>query len=100
LIQKAENERADLLQKMYLEVMQAWNNVGDACSQYQLTGMSLQDAEANLRDVKADYDAGLVPVSDLLEAQTLYMQAQNERTDALIDLKIKVERYKTLTSNP
>ena len=99
LIQKAENERADLLQKMYLEVMQAWNNVGDACSQYQLTGMSLQDAEANLRDVKADYDAGLVPVSDLLEAQTLYMQAQNERTDALIDLKIKAERYKTLTHN-
>lgn len=99
LIQKAENERADLLQKMYLEVMQAWNNVGDAYSQYQLTGMSLQDAEANLRDVKADYDAGLVPVSDLLEAQTLYMQAQNERTDALIDLKIKAERYNTLTRN-
>lgn len=99
LIQKAENERADLLQKMYLEVMQAWNNVGEAYSQYQLTGLALQDAEANLMDAKANYEAGLIPVSELLEAQTLFLQAQNQRTDALIDLKIKAERYKMLTAN-
>ena len=47
-------------------------------------------------DIKADYEAGLVPVSDLLEAQTLLLQAHNQRTDARIDLKIKSERYKTL----
>jgi outer membrane protein TolC len=98
LIQKAENERADFTQKMYLETQQAWNNVDDAYNQYQLAGLALQDAEANLHDVKADYDAGLVPVSELLEAQTLLLQAQNQRTDALIDLKIKAERYKTLTN--
>lgn len=98
LIQKAENERADFTQKMYLETMQAWNNVDDAYNQYQLAGLALQDAEANLRDVKADYDAGLVPVSELLEAQTLLLQAQNQRTDALIDLKIKAEHYKALTN--
>lgn len=98
LIQKAENERADFTQKMYLETQQAWNNVDDAYNQYQLAGLALQDAEANLHDVKADYDAGLVPVSELLEAQTLLLQAQNQRTDALIDLKIKAEHYKTLTN--
>ena len=97
LIQKAKNERADLLQKMYLETLQASNNVDDANNQYKLAGLALQDAEANLHDVKADYDAGLVPVSDLLEAQTLLLQARNQRTDALIDLKIKAEHYKTLT---
>ena len=97
LIQKAENERADLLQKMYLEMMQAWNNVGEAYNQYKLTGMALQDAEANLQDAKANYDAGMIPVSELLEAQTLLLQAQNQRTDALIDLKIKAEHYKMLT---
>ena len=99
LIQKAENERADLLQKMYLEVMQAWNNVGEAYNQYQLMGLTVQDAEANLLDAKANYDAGMIPVSELLEAQTLLLQSQNQRTDALIDLKIKAERYNTLTRN-
>lgn len=98
LIQKAENERADLIQKMYLEVKQAWNNVDDAYNQYELSELALQDAEANLKDVKADYDAGLVPVSELLEAQTLLLQAQTQRTDALIDLKIKTERYRILTN--
>lgn len=99
LIQKAMNERADLMQKMYLEILKASNDVDEAYNQYELMEMTLQDAEANLHDVKADYDAGLVPVSDLLEAQTLLLQAQNQRTDALIDLKIKAERYKTLTNS-
>ncbi len=99
LIQKAKNERADLMQKMYLETLQASNNVDEAHNQYKLMELALQDAEANLRDVKADYDAGLVPISDLLEAQTLLLQTQNQRTDALIDLKIKTEHYKKLTSN-
>lgn len=98
LIQKAENERADFTQKMYLETQQAWNNVDDAYNQYQLAGLALQDSEANLHNVKADYDAGLVPVSELLEAQTLLLQAQNQCTDTLIDLKIKAERYKTITN--
>jgi outer membrane protein TolC len=99
LIQKAKNERADLMRKMYLETLQAFDNVVEAHNQYKLMELALQDTEANLRDVKADYDAGLVPVSDLLEAQTLLLQTQNQRTDALIDLKIKAEHYKTLTNS-
>lgn len=98
-IQKAKNERADLMQKMCLEVLQAFDNVGEAHNQYKLAEQSLQDAEANLVDAKANYEAGMIPVSELLEAQTLYMQAQNQCTDALIDLKIKAEHYKTLTNS-
>ena len=97
LLEKAKNERTDLMEKMYLETMKAWNDLGDASSQAELSKMALQDAEANFQDVKTDYDAGLVPVSELLESQTLLMQAQNQLTDALIDLKIKAENYKRLT---
>ena len=99
LIQKAENERADFVQKMYMEIRQAWDNLDDASNQYDIAELALQDAEANLQDAKANYDAGMIPVSELLEAQTLLLQAQNQRTDALIDLKIKAERYKILTRN-
>ena len=97
LVEKAKNERADLVEKMYLETMKAWNDVGDACSQVELSKLSLQEAEANFQETKTDYEAGLVPVSELLEAQTLLMQAQNQLTDALIDKKVKVEHYKRLT---
>ena len=97
LIQKAENERADYVAKMELETRQAWCNVEEAKSQVTLAESSVRSAESNLADTKSNFDAGLVPVSDLLEAQTLLLQAQNQRTDALIDLKIKAEHYKTLT---
>ena len=99
LIQKAENERADYVAKMELETRQAWCNVEEAKSQVTLAESSVRSAESNLADTKSNFDAGLVPVSDLLEAQTLLLQAQNQRTDALIDLKIKAEHYKTLTSS-
>ena len=97
LIQKAENERADYVEKMELETRQAWCNVEEARSQVTLAESSVRNAEANLHDTKANFEAGLVPVSELLEAQTLLLQAQNHRTDALIDLKVKAERYRMLT---
>ena len=97
LIQKAENERADYVEKMELETRQAWCNVEEARSQVTLAESSVRNAEANLHDTKANFEAGLVPVSELLEAQTLLLQAQNQRTDALIDLKVKAERYRMLT---
>ena len=52
LVQKAKNERADLMRKMYLETLQASNNVDEAHNQYKLMELALQDAEANLHDVK------------------------------------------------
>ena len=97
LIQKAENERADYVEKMVLETRQAWCNIEEAHSQVTLAESSVRSAEANLHDTKANFDAGMVPVSELLEAQALLLQAQNQLTDALIDLKIKAEKYQMLT---
>ena len=97
LIQKAENERADYVEKMELETRQVWCNIEEAHSQVTLAESSMRSAEANLHDTKANFDAGMIPVSELLEAQTLLLQAQNQLTDALIDLKVKTERYRRLT---
>lgn len=95
-IQKAENERDDLTEKMMLETRQAWCNIGEARSQVELAESTVRDAQANMQTARTNFDAGLVPVSELLEAQTLLLQAQNQRTDALIDLKIKNNRFSQL----
>lgn len=97
LIQKAENERTDYMEKMELETRQAWCNIEEANSQVTLAESSVRSAEANLHDTKANFDAGMVAVSELLEAQTLLLQAQNQRTDALIDLKVKTSKYQRIT---
>lgn len=97
LIQKAENERSDYVEKMELETRQAWCNIEEAHSQVTLAESSVRSAETNLHDTKANFEAGLIPISELLEAQTLLLQAQNQRTDSLIDLKVKTERFRMLT---
>ena len=92
-IQKAENERADLMGKMALEIRQAWSNVREAEQQVELMNTALADAQENLNTARTNFEAGLVTVSEVLEAQTLLLQARNHCTDAQIDLYVKNNRY-------
>jgi len=96
-IRKAENMRTDLTQKMLLETQQAFNNLQEAAEQVHLMEMAVQDAQLNLETAKVNYESGMIPVADLLEAQTLYRQAQDQLVDARIDYKIKYLHYNTLT---
>ena len=96
-IQKAENNRDELTRKMELEVRQAWNNVSEAYSQTELMKATVHDAEVNLETSATNYRAGLIPISDLLEAQTIHRQAQDQLIDAKISYKTALLRYQLLT---
>ena len=96
-IQKAINNREDLMQKMMLETRQAWQELQQSQAQLQLQELALRDAETNLFTARVNYEAGLVPVADLLEAQTLLRQSQDQTIDAWVDLQIKCHQYKLLT---
>lgn len=98
MIQKAENQKNDLTQKMMLETRQAWNNAVEAAEQIQLMRNTVTNAKVNLNTSSVNYKAGLTPISDLLEAQTLYRQSQDQYTDALISYKLKLAHYHTLTA--
>lgn len=91
-VQMAENQREDLMQKMVLETQQAVNKVLEAEEQVQLKRTAVQYAEVNKQTYRVNFQAGMVPVSELLEAQTLYRQAQDELIDA------KIEYWKALSS--
>ena len=95
-IQQAENSSRDLTEKMALETEQAIHNVQEAQAQVALAKSTLLDAQENLESVQTSYEAGLVPVSELLEARTLYSQAQDQLTEARIDLTLKCARLKLI----
>ena len=99
IIQKAENTRTDLTQKMKLELQQAWNDVEEAKSQLDLSKQMLIETEENLSTSIINYQSGLTTISEVLEAQTLNLQSSNQLTDSLIDLKMKVRRYNILTKS-
>lgn len=97
IIQKAENDKMDLTQKMMLENRQIWDNLEEAFNQVKLMKITVEDAKANLRTSTINYQAGLIPVSELLEAQTIYRQAQDQLVEAKISYQTALSRYRMLT---
>ena len=93
----AENTRSDLTDKMQLQTNQAWFNLEQSWLRISMAQTALNDAEANLKITEDYYDAGLVALSDLLEAQTLLKQSRDELTDSRVEYRINLVTYRQLT---
>ncbi len=96
-IQKAENTRRDLTEKMSLETQQAWNGLTEARKQLELSMETVEYARQNLASVQVNYEAGIVAIHDLLEAQTLLRQAIDKRTEARVAYRMQQRKYAILT---
>ena len=92
----AENTRRDLTEKMEMQTNQAWFNLEQSWLRISMAQTALQDAEANLKITEDYYEAGLVALSDVLEAQTLLKQSRDELTDSRVEYRINLVSYKTL----
>ena len=93
----AENTRRDLTEKMELQTNQAWFNLEQSWLRITMAQTSLKDAEANLKITQDYYEAGLVTLSDVLEAQTLLKQSRDELTDSRVEYRINLVKYKQMT---
>ena len=91
--QIAVNEREDYRGLLSLQVRQAWDELCDLYRQVGIYEQTIVQAEENLK-VNSDYYAsGMVPLSDLLEAQALYQQSVGQYVDKCISYKLKVLEY-------
>ena len=92
----AENTRRDLTEKMEMQTNQAWFNLEQSWLRINMAQTALSDAEANLKITEDYYEAGLVALSDLLEAQTLLKQSRHELTDSRVEYRINLVTYRQL----
>ena len=92
-LEQVRMEQADLNEKMLLELTQAVNNLDEAKLQTALADRSLEQADENRRISKGEYDAGLEPLSDHLEAQALWQQAYETKVDAHFQLYLSYVKY-------
>lgn len=97
--QKANNLLNDLTEKMSLETRQTWNELTEAYQQMQISEQSVENARKNLQVSNDNYQAGLIPISELLEAQTLYRQALDQQVDDRITYQLKMRKYFQCTMN-
>ena len=92
--QKAEEQLADNSELLKIRMQNAWNNVEESYQQLQIAQRSIEQAEENLRLNRDYYRAGTSKMSDLLEAQLLYQQSLDRRTDAYTDYQNKLLEYR------
>lgn len=90
---KAINEKKDLSQQLILKMQQTWNSLTEAEKQITLAESAIKQASENIQMNRDYYNAGTSPISDLLDAQTLYQQSYNRLTTAQINYKLKLSEY-------
>ena len=74
--------RNDLQTTIALEVRKAWNDRDEAAHRAAVAGNAVDQAEENLRVVRNRYDAGASTNVEVLDAESLRMQAMRNRDDA------------------
>jgi outer membrane protein TolC len=95
--QKAVDELADNSQMLNIRMQKTWNDVNEAYQQLTIAQRSIDQASENLRLNRDFYRAGTSTMSDLLQAQLLYQQALDSRTDAFADYQNKLLDYRQAT---
>lgn len=81
----AEERRDDVGSLIALQVRQAWLGADEARQRVGVTAEAAGQAEENLRIARERYGAGLGTQTQLLEAETLRVQALTNRDDAVLD---------------
>ena len=97
--QKAVEQLEDNSQQLQIRMQNAWNGVEESYQQLLLAQRSIEQASENLRLNRDYYKAGVSKMSDLLEAQMLYQQSCDKRTDAFADLQLRLLEYKQATGS-
>ena len=92
----AENNRRNFTEQMVLQTNQAWFNLEQSSLRISMAQSSLNDAKANLKVTQDYYEAGLVSLSDLLEAQTQFQHCRDELSDSRMEYRLNLVKYKQL----
>ena len=90
-----EQQRADVESLIALQVRQSWLDVEETRQRIQVTADAVDQAEENLRIARERYGAGLGTQTQLLEAESLRVQALTNRDNAVLDAglaKLKLAR--------
>ncbi len=79
---------AEVREKIELQVAQSAFGVNEANKKYAMSLKNREKAEENLRTAQVGFKEGVIATSDLLAAQTAWLQAQSDKIDAQIDIKL------------
>lgn len=83
-----ELELSETKEKIELQVSQAAFRTKEAAKTLAATQSNLTKAEENLRQAEAGYREGVIPLDNIMAAQTAWLKANSENIDAEIDVRL------------
>lgn len=86
--QIARMEYDDAGEKVELQVNQSSYKVAEANKKLAMATKNTESADENLRCANLGFKEGVMDVTDVMAAQTAWMQAQTQKIDAEIDVKL------------
>ena len=93
----ANLELAEAREKIELQVNQSNFKMGEANKKLVMAQANIQRANENLRTANLGFQEGVITPATVLEAQTAWLQAQSQKIDAEIDVKLsQVDLQKAL----
>ena len=84
----AQLELNEIREKVELQVNQSRFKTIEASRKLQMATINVDKANENLRCANLGFKEGVIPSTDVMEAQTAWLQAQSQKIDAEIDLKL------------
>lgn len=83
-----ELEKDDIREKIELQVSQSQFKVKEANRRLTMATKNVENAEENLRCANLGFKEGVLQTTDVMAAQTAWMQAQSQKIDAEVDVKL------------
>ena len=87
-------EREDACELLELEAARAADNLEEAQLEVRLAEAEVRSADEHLRASRRRYEAGFETLSDYLEAQALWQQAQQQRVEAQTARYVRLLEYR------
>lgn len=84
----ASMELTEAQEKIELQVSQSKFKVSEANKRLAMAERSVQSADENLRTANLGFKEGVMQTTDVMAAQTAWLQAQSQKIDAEIDVKL------------
>ena len=85
------------IELMRVQIEKVWRELDEKYKQINLAEKKLDQASENLKLNSDNYNAGLVNISDMLDAQAMYKAAKDGLLDAQINYKMKFTTYLQIT---
>ncbi len=95
----AEEQLEDNTKLLLISMDNRWNAVDEAYKQLAIAHKSVEQSRENLRLNDDYYRAGIIPLSDLLQAQSLFQQAADGYAQTYGDYRLAVSEYLVATAS-